>query len=254
MLIILLLNMKHNYFNIFYLTMLFMFTLNNYAFSKQENYSVFAKLPLLGEIEVQKIITELDIKENLFEYLYNVNPTKVVDFFDDKVSNGYIKGELKNNSIETVEYFFETKKEDFKRIIKFTYLDGVIENVFIEPIYNTSKITSVSEEMIKSAIDPVTMFYLITSFDFIKGCDKVINVYDGKRRYNLILSEPIESEKTYSCTLTHQKVAGYKNKKIIEDEKYISDLNFFLNDNQTYEFNDVSLRNENLDLIIRKIR
>ena len=96
------------------------------------------------------------------------------------------------------------------------------------------------------------MFYMITDFEYIKNCNKTIKVYDGKRRYDLILSKPIENDRGYSCTLTHQKIAGYKVEKIKENKLYVSDLRFIINDNQLYEFSEVSLRNNNSDLIIRK--
>ena len=58
----------------------------------------------------------------------------------------------------------------------------------------TFKNNNVSDEMIIESIDPVTMFYMITDFEYIKNCNKTIKVYDGKRRYDLILSKPIEND------------------------------------------------------------
>ena len=246
--------MKHNIYNILFLTLsIFLtFALSNNALSKQETYSVFAKLPLLGEIEVQNIKTDLSIHDEKIRYSYYVTPTKLVDFFDDKVSSGFISGKLEKEKLVTEKYFFKTEKEDFKREIQFQYLDSLIEEVIIDPSYDISKITNVSDLMIKESIDPVSMFYLITNYDYIKNCNKTIKVYDGKRRYDLILSNPIIGDYNYSCTLTHKKIAGYKPEKIEENELYISNLKFLVNDNQSYEFNEVSLKNDNTDLIIRK--
>ena len=93
---------------------------------------------------------------------------------------------------------------------------------------------------------------MITDFEYIKNCNKIIKVYDGKRRYDLILSKPIKNDLSYSCTLTHQKIAGYKPDKIAENKLYVSDLIFLVNDKQSYKFSEVSLRNNNTELIIRK--
>ena len=246
--------MKHGNYNILLITLTFILSLalTKFSLSKQENYTVFAKLPLLGEIEVQNIKTDFTSIDDKIKYSYYVSPTKIVDFFDDKISSGFILGKLENNNIVTEEYFFKTEKEDFKREIQFQYQDGLIKEVNIVPNYDTSKINNVSDIMIQESIDPVTMFYLITDFEYIKNCNKTIKVYDGKRRYDLILSKPIENDLGYSCTLTHQKIAGYKVEKIKENKLYVSDLRFIINDNQLYEFSEVSLRNNNLDLIIRK--
>ena len=237
---------------IFITLLLFSIINTSLAKEKVDTYLVYAKLPLLGEVEVQNIETKLTISEKKFKYSYKVNPTKLIDFFDDKISSGYILGEFQNGSISTNTYLFKTEKDDFIRTIKFTYTENIIDDVSILPSYDLSKITNVSRKMIDESIDPVTMFYMITNFKFIKNCDKVISVYDGKRRYDLILSDPIKSKNSYSCTLTHQKIAGYKPKKIDEDIKYVSDLKFLINSNNLYEFNEVSLRNNNTDLIIRK--
>ena len=247
-------NMKNYYYKILLLSLALIFSLayTKIALSKQESYSVFAKLPILGEIEVQNIRTELSIKEDNIKYSYYVNPTKVVDFFDDKISSGYITGKLVNDYIQTNEYYFKSEKKDFQRLIQFEYLSGIINNITIEPVYDISKITKVSNKMIHESIDPVTMFYVLTNYNLIKGCNRTIKVYDGKRRYNLILSNPIESDHRYSCTLTHQKISGYKPEKIRENKKYVSELNFKLGNDLSHEFSDVSLRVNNTDLIIRK--
>ena len=247
-------NMKNYYYKILLisLTSIFSLTFTNYVLSKEETYSVYAKLPILGEIEVQNIRTELSINDDNIKYSYYVNPTNIVDFFDEKISSGYITGKLVNDSIETNEYYFKTEKEDFQRLIRFQYLGGYISDIAIEPVYDISKITKVSHQMIQESIDPVTMFYLLTNYNLIKKCNKTIKVYDGKRRYDLILSNPIETDIGYSCKLTHQKISGYKPEKIQENKKYISDLKFKLRKDLTYEFSEVSLRVNNTDLIIRK--
>ena len=246
--------MKHSNYNIslISLTIVLFLTLTKFSLSKQENYSVFAKLPLLGEMEVQYIKTDFTSIDDKIKYSYHVSPTKIVDFFDNKISSGFILGKLEKNNLVTEEYFFKSEKENFKREIQFLYSDGLIEEVNIEPNYDISKITNVSDIMIQESIDPVSMFYLITDFEFIKNCNKTIKVYDGKRRYDLILSKPIVNDLSYSCTLTHQKIAGYKPEKIAENKLYVSDLIFLVNDKKSYEFNEVSLRNNNTDLIIRK--
>ena len=239
-------------YNILVTLLLFSIINTSLAKEKVDTYLVYAKLPFLGEVEVQNIKTKLTIFDNKFKYSYHVNPTKLIDFFDDKISSGYILGEFKNDSIATDTYIFKTEKDDFSRTIKFTYKENLIDDVSILPSYDLSKITNVTKKMIADSIDPVTMFYLITNYEFIKNCNKIISVYDGKRRYNLDLSDYKKTKNTYSCKLTHQKIAGYKPEKIEENKKYVSDLKFIINDDNSYEFSEVSLRNNNTELIIRK--
>ena len=226
--------------------------LSFYANANDETYSVFAKLPLLGEVQIQIIETNFTKINNEFDYSYNVEPTKIVNFFDNKISNGFIKGTIKDEKINPQLYFYQSKKDDFERSIKFNYLDGKITDINIEPTYDTSKITEVTRKMISESIDPVTMFYIITSYNHIKDCNFTLNIYDGKRRYDLILSDPVKDNQYFLCTITHKKIAGYKPEKIEKDEKYISDLRFMISQNGKYIFQEVSLRDNNLDLIIKK--
>ena len=236
------------------ITILLIISFSNSLLAKEEikEYSVFAKLPLIGEVKVQNIKTNLSISKNIFEYSYNVTPTKIIDFFDEKISSGNISGIIDGDSLKTNSYFFKTEKEGFQRTIQFTYKDGIIDKVLIDPEYDISKITKVEKRMIDNSIDPVTMFFMITDFNTIKDCDRIIRVYDGKRIYDLIISEPIRDKNVFRCKLTHQKVAGYKPEKIAEDKKYVSDLKFLINENLSYEFSEVSLRNNDMDLVIRR--
>ena len=242
-------NYKIIYLIAFFSSSLFSF----FAKASDETYSVFAKLPLLGEVQVQNIETNFAIINNEFDYSYTVEPTKLIDFFDNKISNGYIKGTIINEEIDPQIYFYQSKKDDFVRTIKFNYLDDKITEINIEPKYDTSKITKVTSEMISESIYPVSMFYLITNYNHIRNCNFTLNIYDGKRRYDLIFSNPIKDEQFFICTITHKKIAGYKPEKIIKNEKYISDLKFKISEkNGEYIFQEVSLRDNNLDLIIRK--
>ena len=115
--------MKPFNYKILNLIVFFTLLIFNTVFAKAsvETYSVFAKLPLLGEVQVQNIETSFTIINNEFDYSYNVEPTKLVDFFDNKISNGYIKGILKNEEIYPQLYFYHSKKDDFKRSINYLF-------------------------------------------------------------------------------------------------------------------------------------
>ena len=97
-------------FNIIVIFILFSIINSTPAKEKVDNYSVYAKLPLLGEVEVQKIETELSIVDSTFEYSYYVAPTKIVDFFDKKINSGYILGSLQNNSVKQINIILKLKK------------------------------------------------------------------------------------------------------------------------------------------------
>ena len=61
-----------NSIKFYYIVILIVFSIINTTLAKEkvENYSVYAKLPLIGEIEVQKIETKFSTIDNNFEYSY----------------------------------------------------------------------------------------------------------------------------------------------------------------------------------------
>ena len=101
---------KKNTF-IFLILLLFFFR-GIQAFATESNFDVFVKLPLAAEVKVQEIETKLYIEKNKFKYTYEVRPTKFVNFFDNRVSSGEIKGKLRKSAITPEYYLYTSIKED----------------------------------------------------------------------------------------------------------------------------------------------
>ena len=69
---------------------------------------------------------------------------------------------------------------------------------------------------------------------------------------NVVDISDIDYKNKERITIKTLRMANVSEEKIKENKLYVSDLKFIENDNQLYEFSEVSLRNNNLDLIIRK--
>ena len=105
------LNLRILKFIVFFLVHIFFVVIStNVVIAEMKTYSVFAKLPLLGEVEVQKIKTDFSSIDDKIKYSYYVSPTKIVDFFDDKISSGFISGKLENNNMVTAPVFTQIFK------------------------------------------------------------------------------------------------------------------------------------------------
>lgn len=247
--------MKLNLNNIiFFLFVIFFASINvNNASTEKSFYEVFVKLPLAGKLKAQDILTLLTVNNDTFEYSYSVEPTKLVDFFDNRISSGKIIGNIINNQVVPEYYIYKSVKNENERTIEFFYDNGSISQVIVEPPYSNTDITKVESESITESVDPVTMFFNLTNFNFLNNCDSILKIYDGKRRYNLIISDPVITEQSIKCKIVQDKIAGYKLNKIEENKKYISYINFILNKNNEYVFESVSLRENLTDLIISKV-
>ena len=133
-------------FNIIVILILFSIINSTPAKEKVDNYSVYAKLPLLGEVEVQKIETELSIVDSTFEYSYYVAPTKIVDFFDK--SGNYklaqpLEGAYKAaNPNQFQKDFIET---DRRINLLYSALEGKVLRIFPVPESENDKWVSFHE-------------------------------------------------------------------------------------------------------------
>ena len=105
--------------------------------------------------------------------------------------------------------------------------------------------------MIEKSIDPVTMFFILTNYTLLEKCNKKLKIYDGKRLYDLNISDPIIKNNILECKITQTKIAGYKANKIKENKKYISYIQFDKDEAGIYNFNSVSLRENFSDLVIK---
>ena len=141
---------------------------------------------------------------------------------------------------------------DFIRRIEFKYVDGLINDVTVNPEYDKSNLTFVSQDMIKKSIDPVTMFFILTNYTLLEECNKNLEIFDGKRRYNLKISDPVIKNQKLECKITQTKIAGYKKNKIKENKKYVSYIVFDINEDGVHNFNNVSLKENFSDLVIKK--
>ena len=244
------LNFKKNTY--IFLIILLVLSRGIQAFAIDNNFDVFIKLPLAAEVKVQEIYTKLSIEKNKFKYTYDVKPTEFINFFDNRVSSGELRGKIIKSIITPEYYLYVSTKEDFIRRIEFKYVDGLINDVTVNPEYDKSNLTFVSQDMIKKSIDPVTMFFILTNYTLLEECNKNLEIFDGKRRYNLKISDPVIKNQKLECKITQTKIAGYKKNKIKENKKYVSYIVFDINEDGVHNFNNVSLKENFSDLVIKK--
>ena len=104
--------------------------------------------------------------------------------------------------------------------------------------------------MISESIDPIMLFFKLTNYQYIKNCDSIFFVFDGKRRYDIILSNKSTDSETLTCKLKQNKIGGYKKKQ----DKYIdnlTDLIFKKNNKNKFIFHSVEFKDDFFNIIIR---
>ncbi len=218
--------------------------------TQNKTYIIYVKIPLMPEVSLQEIKTRIKIDENIFEYSYDVTSLNHLNLIKTTESEGLVKGSLIEGEYFPNYYESNSIRGDQKRTIKFKYSDSQIKDVVINPPYATDNLTHVTESMISESIDPIMLFFKLTNYQYIKNCDSIFFVFDGKRRYDIILSNKSTDSETLTCKLKQNKIGGYKKKQ----DKYIdnlTDLIFKKNNKNKFVFHSVEFKDDFFNIIIR---
>ena len=78
------------------------------------------------------------------------------------------------------------------------------------PPFEKSKLTPVTNQMLRNVIDPSTGIILMGDYQLNENCSIDYRIFDGKRRYDLIYSSIVEKESYKICTLQRYKLGGFK--------------------------------------------
>ncbi|MEM8986666.1 MAG: DUF3108 domain-containing protein [Pseudomonadota bacterium] len=120
------------------------------------------------------------------------------------------------------------KKDDPNQLVELVY-NETGARLWSQPAYNLERYPVTADD-IKGSADPMSSLLLIGIAGGMDTppCEGVTRVFDGKRRYNLNLSDngvttlKARSKKdyggeTYKCAALYEQVAGFKSQKTAED-------------------------------------
>tara|TARA_B100000965_G_C19537274_1_gene733956 strand:+ start:666 stop:1397 length:732 start_codon:yes stop_codon:yes gene_type:complete len=232
----------------------FIFLTNTILLADQEiskSYTIYIKLPLVPKISFQNIDTKLDFDEKFFTYSYNVETINNLDFIKSTESTGFINGQLINGNYYPDNYNNSSIRGDQKRSIHFEYLENQIKFISVIPPYDKNNLSAVTESMLINSIDPITLFLKLTDYDYVKNCDVIFNIYDGKRRYDIILSNKSEEQEFFRCKLEQKKIGGYKLEKQNESTKALTELVYKKNIKNKFIFDSVEFKDDFFSIIIQ---
>jgi hypothetical protein len=155
----------------------------------------------------------------------------IVSFFWNSKIDASANGKIGEHSITPALYdSYSTDHNSKLQRVKLTYGKDVPET-FADPAYKTNKYP-VTDEQKKNTVDPMSAITTILSgvrADAKNPCGTAVQVFDGKRRYDVVFSyvkdEPLKldnglySGNAHQCMVHYNEIAGYKQKIIAEGKK-----------------------------------
>ena len=146
-------------------------------------------------------------------------------WFSSWNSKGVTEGNIRNNRSIPLYHSVNSEVDEQPYRVKLRYINGqpALEELFPTP--DGIRRLSVPPDMWAHTIDPLTMMLrILTRVSNEKACAGVYQVFDGRRRYNMVLTPGITSElqatassvftgDAQSCALTIERLGGFYRKK-----------------------------------------
>ena len=181
---------------------------------EERRFIIDAKYGIFPSIKIMEIYTELKVNEDNFNYIFDIKSKNIVKFINQVNGIGTIKGKIFANKYIPSNYIYTYKRKEKNKYVEIVYGENYIKKIIIKPKYDKSKLTPLTDEMLKKTIDPPTFFLSILNYKNINNCQKTFRVFDGKRRYDVKFDKSNNSSKNLiECVAKQIKLGGYKDKE-----------------------------------------
>ena len=212
----------------FLLSMIFFFAQANISLSdnltEEKDFTIKAQIGFLPPITAMEIKTYLEIKDNKYEYLFQISTKQLIKFINEVNGKGQVKGII-DNGYKPIEYTYAYKRKNKDKYVNIKYLENRITKLTVKPDFDKTQLSPLSDDMLINTIDPSTFFLSLLNYNNIDECKKSFKIFDGKRRYDVIFKEKLINEDTniIECTAEQIKIGGYKEKEsdVFASSEYI---------------------------------
>lgn len=206
------------------LTILFCLVITIGSYGEQKNeyiskYKVFAKFDFIPKFELLEIESELNsddiysFNDSEYRYNYKIYSTNITNLFQRIDAVGFVNGSVIKRNLVPKKYHYQSTRNDKIKQYTLSYKNEDHIDVVVDPPYDKTKLSPVSDEMILNTIDPATMFLIMNNIKKFSECSKDLKIYDGKRRYNIKIEKyEFISIDEFICIGKQYKLGGYKTK------------------------------------------
>ncbi len=180
----------------------------------------------LGGLYMGGVRTAIEEKGSSYEMFSKATTNKSLDWMFKWVAEGQSTGKFNGISITPSSHYHQSAWNKKKRGATLSYkADGTVEADLVGKKYtDLKKYTPVEPEMTKNSMDPMSM--ILAAFKKVQsgqGCTGTYPVYDGRRRYDVLLQDAgrktfkksrysVFSGEASGCRIEMKQIGGFKRK------------------------------------------
>jgi hypothetical protein len=193
-----------------------------------------------GGLHAFSFETLLDRRDSTYSVKLSAHTEGLVKLLYPYKLKARTDGIADEDGLRPKRYRSTSKKRGKKRRQDITYLsDGSLE-VRVEPEKHAKRLREIPEWLRSGTLDPATaVFSIIEAFTRAGRCEGSIPVYDGRRRYDLVVTEVgartlkpnsygIYSGRATICQVEVEPLAGFKKKKRRSDRAVPSTIKVWM--------------------------
>ena len=179
----------------------------------------------LGGLNFGSITMQAKLGTTSYSASSTIRTEGITDHLFKTVYNLKTEGTRGSKQMQTAKYYSFSHSDDDKQQVDMTYGTNGLPLVAAQPAYDISARVTATARHLKNTIDPLSAMIVPVATPSAEACNRRIPVYDGRRRYDFVMSfermSPLEDRKGYSgpavrCQAYLRPIAGYKRKSIRE--------------------------------------
>ena len=186
----------------------------------------------LSGIKLAEAQGEIIVKNNIYEFKFKAQTIGITDLFFGWKQNIQIKGRIIDEDIFPLMYSNRDFRKNKQGHMTLIYKNNLPFIKSAQPDPRNDKRRKVSKIELLNTLDPASAILSIGLFlKNKKKCNISKPIFDGKRRYNIVLkymglekiidSNKLDNKSTYmKCSFSIQKISGYTKKEL---KKYPSE-------------------------------
>lgn len=169
-------------------------------------------------------VGNFDMESNTAPDSYSLSGSgKVSVFFGSVIWSGSstVSGSIEVGAPAPKTYVFNWRNNKKRGIIRMGYEDHVAAQVVVKPAKRVRADAVPLTPADKAALDPVSAIMILTKADGRPPCERRVGIFDGKQRYDIVLtpkrltrvpppSGGAPSEVAYVCRVMYVPVAGHR--------------------------------------------
>jgi len=179
----------------------------------------------LGGLKFGSIAMQAAFNGGTYAANSTIRTEGITDDLFKTVFNLKTQGSRGSKQMQTAVYESYAESDDDKQKVDMTYSPEGLPLVASDPVYDNSNRVAPTAYQLKNSIDPLSAVIIPQAALTAEACNRQIPVYDGRRRYDFIMSfdsmATLKTKKGYSgpalrCNAYLKPLSGYKRKTIRE--------------------------------------